>query len=404
MLCRICTYKTKKIMSFGKQPLANSFLNKQDFSKELFYEMVIAFCQHCFTVQLEKIPNKRNFFNQDYAFASQGSSSMMDHFQNFSKIIKKQFKKKHSPFIVEIGSNDGIFLKNFTNDKKYTLLGIEPASKISQKAKNEGINILNDFFSYKVSKNIKKQLGKADLIYAANVFSHVSNIKSIIKGIENLLEDDGQFIFEVPYLLDIIKKNSFDQIYNEHVYFFSIISLINLFKNSNLHMTKVDRLKVHGGSIRVCVKKKPPLNNEKAAISKIIKIEKKNKLNNFSAYKNFKFRILDIKEKLIKKINHFHKNNISISGYGATAKSSTILNFCDFGPQQIKFITDNTPTKISKYSPGSHIPIKSNNFFKKNLTDIVILFAWNHKNEILKKEKKLRNVKWLVYNKRIQLI
>lgn len=404
MLCRICTYKTRKIMSFGKQPLANSFLNKKDFPKEFFYEMIIVYCQHCFTVQLKKIPNKKNFFNQDYAFASQSSSFMIDHFKNFSKVIKKKYKKKHSVFIAEIGCNDGVFLKNFTNDKKYSLLGIEPAIKISQKAKSEGINVLNDFFSYKVSKSIKKKLGKADLIYAANVFSHVSNIKSIIKGIKNLLKDDGQFIFEAPYLLDIIKKNSFDQIYNEHVYFFSIISLINIFKNSNLHMTKVEKINVHGGSIRVYVKKRIPSNIEMYAINKFIKAEKKNNLNNFSAYENFKYKILDIKEKLIKKINYFHKNNITVSGYGATAKSSTILNFCGFGPKQIRFITDNTPTKISKYSPGSHIPIKSNKFFKKNLTDIVILFAWNHKDEILKKEKNLKNIKWLIYNKSLRII
>ena len=169
-------------------------------------------------------------------------------------------------------------------------------------------------------------------------------------------------------------------------------------------MTKVEKINVHGGSIRVYVKKRIPSNIEMYAINKFIKAEKKNNLNNFSAYENFKYKILDIKEKLIKKINYFHKNNITVSGYGATAKSSTILNFCGFGPKQIRFITDNTPTKISKYSPGSHIPIKSNKFFKKNLTDIVILFAWNHKDEILKKEKNLKNIKWLIYNKSLRII
>ena len=404
MNCKICIKDTTEIMSFGKQPLANNFINKKDFSKEFFYEMKIAYCKFCHTVQLSSIPDKKKFFNQDYAFASQTSVEMINHFKVFSKKIKKLLKKKTSSLIVEIGSNDGIFLKNFTNNSKYSLLGVEPATKVSKIAKNKGINNINNFFNYKLSKNIKKKYGKANLIYAANVFSHVSNIKSIVKGIKNLLKEDSQFVFEVPYLLDIIKKKSFDQIYNEHVYFFSVISLMNLFKKYNLYIVQVDRLATHGGSIRVWVGNKIPSLTEKKRLDKIIQIEKKNKLNKYSTYKNFKFEILDIRKKLIKKINFYRKNNFTICGYGATAKSSTMLNFCNFNSHQIKYITDNTPSKISKYSPGAHIPIKSNKFFRKNLTNIVILFAWNHEKEILKKEKKLNNIKWLTYNKKVRII
>lgn len=402
MNCKICIKTTTEIMSFGKQPLANNFINKKDFPKEFFYEMKIAYCKFCHTVQLSNIPDKKKFFNQDYAFVSQTSGAMTNHFKDFSTTIKAQLKKKNS-LIVEIGSNDGIFLKNFSRNANYSLLGVEPATKVSKIAKNKGINIINDFFSYKLSKNIKNKYSKADIVYAANVFSHVSNIKSIVKGVKNLLKKDGQFIFEVPYLLDIIKKKSFDQIYNEHVYFFSVMSLVNLFKNYNLHIFQVDRLGVHGGSIRVWVGNKIPSLTEQKKLSKIIQMEKKNKLDKYSTYENFKFKILDIREKLIKKINFLRNNNFTICGYGATAKSSTILNFCNLSSQDIKYITDNTPGKISKYSPGAHIPIKSNKFFRKNLTDIVILFAWNHEKEILKKEKKLKNIKWLTYNKKVRI-
>lgn len=403
MNCKICKNRTNEIINFGRQPLANSFLKKKDFYKEFFYEMKIAYCKLCHTVQLSSIPNKKKFFNKDYAFVSQTSSAMTRHFKDFSEIIKKKLKRNKKNFILEIGSNDGIFLQNFSKVKNYTILGVEPATKISVTAKKNGINTLNDFFSYKLSKNIKKKYGEADIVYAANVFSHVSNIKNIVKGIKNLLEKKGQFIFEVPYLLDIIKKKSFDQIYNEHVYFFSIISLMNLFKNFKLYVTRADRINVHGGSIRVWIKKIPPNFLEKRKINNLIKLEKKNKLNSYATYKNFKLEILDIKNKLIKKIKLFRKKNYSVCGYGATAKSSTILNFCNFDSRDINYITDNTPGKISKYTPGSHIQVKSNNFFKKNLPDIVVLFAWNHKNEILKKEGKLKNIRWLTYNKTVKI-
>jgi methylation protein EvaC len=389
MKCRVCNTIITPFMSFGKMPIANGFLKKNQITKEYFYNLETCFCKFCKTFQIKKQPNPKKMFHGNYPFFSSLSKGMTKHFQLLSSKIKKKYIKNINLFVIELGCNDGIFLKNF---KEYKHLGIEPSKNVAKEAAKNGISVLSNFFSFKLSKEIKEKYGNADLIYSANVMCHIPNINDVAKGISNLLNDNGVLIFEDPYLGDVIEKTSFDQIYDEHVFLFSAHSVKNIFSKYNLNLFKTEYLNTHGGSMRYYLKKESVLKNYKQ-IQNILKIEQKNKLHLMSTYLKFKKNCENFKEKFRKFLLQMQKNNINIIGYGATSKSTTILNYCKIDKNLISEIFDITKLKQNKLSPGTHIPVNNFNYDVNTVKDYYILFAWNHKKEILHKESQNKKFK-----------
>ena len=397
MNCKITNKKIKPFMTFGKMPIANGFISKQNFKKEYFYEMNVGFSKEISLVQLLNHPKPKQMFNKNYPFFTGSSKGMISHFENYAEWIKKKFNKKINN-LVEIGSNDGTFLSNFKNTN-IKVLGIEPSANVAKISKKKGIKTLNKFFNYKNIKKLKKLKYNVDVICGANVICHIPDLKNLIKGIDFLLAQKGVFIFEEPYLGSMYKKISYDQIYDEHIYIFSVSSIKKIFDLFRFDLVDVLPQKTHGGSMRYVIGKKNEYKISKN-VKKFLKEEKLRNIDNIKGCLDFKKKCENSKKMLLNRLNLLKSRGKVIAGYAATSKSTTILNYCKIGPELIKYICDTTKNKIGKYSPGTHIPIKSMDYFYKNKPEVVYLFAWNHKNEIFKKEKKLKNkIKWISHVK-----
>ena len=386
MYCRVCANKINPFVSFGKMPIANGFLEKQQFENEYFFELATAFCDRCYSVQLVTQPDPKLMFHDNYAFFSKTSKSMQVHFQKYADWVLNNYLKKNDPFVVELGSNDGILLENFSK-KKIRHLGVEPSANVADVAIKSGINTEVAFFNNDFANKIKEKNGKADVILAANVMCHIPDLIEIGKASKTLLKEDGVLIFEDPYLGDMINKVSYDQIYDEHVFIFSALSVKNIFDISGFELIDVLPQETHGGSMRYVLCKKGIRSISENVIN-TIKVEKELGLDKSLTYERFKNNCEHSKDKIISKLKKFKKEGKKIVGYGATSKSTTILNYCNIGPDLIDFISDTTPIKQNKYTPGMHIPVKPYEDFLKYSPEIAVLFAWNHRKEIENKEKK----------------
>lgn len=390
--CRICkSRQLYKFFSLGLTPLANAFLNKKDLDKpEKYYPLNVYFCKKCYLVQLLDIVNPKILF-KDYAYMTGASSPMKRHFYDLAKDISKKFTFSKHRLIIDIGSNDGTLLSNFKK-LKFQILGIEPARNLALLARKRGIPTINMLFNEEVARKISKKFNKASIIIATNVFAHVNNLDDFVRGIKNLLADDGIFIIEVPYLLSLLKNLEFDTIYHEHLSYFSIHSLVYLFRNFGLQIIEIENISVHGGSIRIFIQKQKQ--KQKMNISKKLKAylwqEKKAGLLYLSTYKNFTKRVLILKQQLLVLLSLLKQQGNSICGYGATAKGNTLLNFCGINHNLIDFIIDTTPFKEGKFTPGTHIPIFPRERMYKKMPDYTLLLAWNYAKDILIKEKKYR--------------
>ena len=383
MKCKITNSELKPFMSFGKMPIANGFIDKDKFEKEFFFDMEVGFSENISLFQLNDHPKPESMFNEKYPFFTGSSEYMKKHFKIFSDFIKKDYINSGSK-LIEIGSNDGTLLKNFL-DKKENILGFEPSKNVADQAKSNGVPTVNEFFNTKNLLKYKDFLGKTDAVFASNCICHIPNLNDLIKGIDMLLSKNGSFIFEEPYLGSMIEKTSYDQIYDEHIFMFSISSISKIFKLFDLELVDAFPQITHGGSMRYVVKRKN-VSNISQNLRNLIDLEKKNKIDSIESCLKFKKNCEASKKNILNKLNELKSNGKKISGYAATSKSTTILNYCQIDGGIIDFICDTTPEKIGKFSPGMHIPIVNIQHFHDNLPDAAYLFAWNHKDEILKKE------------------
>ncbi len=397
MRCKVTNEKIKPFMSFGKMPIANGFIKKKDFKKEFFFNLEVGFSKKVSLLQLNEHPKPKQMFNENYPFFSGSSKGMVKHFRLYAKWIKKNYGKNLKN-LIEIGSNDGIFLKNFKKNK-INVIGFEPSKNVAKISRRIGIKTINKFFNFENVKKYKNLKKKINIISAANAICHIPDLNSLIKGVDYLLKDDGLFIFEEPYLGSMFEKVSYDQIYDEHIFIFSVSSISKIFKIYGFELINAIPQKTHGGSMRYVLsrmKKKRVSPN----VRKILKSEKKKNIDNFKGCLKFKKNCEKSKRNLLKKLKNYKKNNKKIAGYAATSKSTTILNYCKINDKSIDFICDTTPDKIGKFSPGMHIPIVSMEHFKFNKPDAVFLFAWNHKEEIFKKESQfIKKNNWFAHVK-----
>jgi methylation protein EvaC len=382
--CRICESDVEPFMSFGKMPIANGFLAKEQFSDEYFFELEPVFCERCHTFQIGQQPDPEKLFHANYAFFSRTSKRMVEHFKSYAKWVVDNFIKSNDSFVVEIGSNDGILLENFAR-VGMRHLGVEPSANVAEEGRKHGVNTMNAFFNAGTAGKVIADEGQADVIVAANAICHIPDLKGLAEGIKKLLKPDGVFIFEDPYLGDMIEKTSYDQIYDEHVFIFSVHAVMNIFDRYDLELIDIKPQVTHGGSMRYVLGQK----GEHSVFSSVksqLDHEKELGLHLGSSYQLFKNNCEKSREELVQLLESEKKKGRRVVGYGATSKSTTVLNYCGIGPEHLDFISDTTPGKQNKFSPGMHIPVKPYDVFKNNYPDSALLFAWNHKEEIMQKE------------------
>ena len=390
MKCKVTGKKIDPFMSFGRMPIANGFLNKDKFNEEFFFEMEVGFSDDLSLFQLNDHPKPTMMFNENYPFFTGSSQQMKLHFKNYANWIKK-YHPNTIKNIIEIGSNDGTFLKNF-NSNDYNTLGFEPSNNVAERASKDGVNTINEFFNKNSVINQKNFINNTDLICAANVICHVPDLNDLIQAVSLMLNKSGLFVFEEPYLGSMFEKISYDQIYDEHIFIFSVTSINKIFKLFDMELVDVFPQTTHGGSMRYITGRKN-IHKISDNVNTLLEKEKLKNLDNISSCKKFKNNCELSKIKTRKSLLKFKDNNYKIAGYAATSKSTTILNYCNINSKIIDYICDTTPEKIGKFSPGTHIPIVDMYHFKKFNPDVAYLFAWNHKDEILKKEKNYKG-KW----------
>tara|TARA_B100000963_G_C22618821_1_gene668785 strand:+ start:352 stop:1542 length:1191 start_codon:yes stop_codon:yes gene_type:complete len=373
----------KVFLNLGRQPLANSFLKnigKNALQNEFFYNLKICFNTKNYLVSIAKPVNPKKQYTDKYAHRASESRTMRSAFKMVAKKLFKRFKPKK---IMEIGSNDGVFLKNF--DKK-SVVAVEPCKNLARLTKKL-FETYDEFWNLKLAKKLFKKKGEIDLIFSANTISHIPNLKETFKGICSILSKDGVLVIEDPSLLKVFQNNSYDQFYDEHVYVFSSISINNIIQEHGLRLFDIEHLSTHGGSNRYFICKKNGKYKKSLRLKKAIKNEKSFKLNKIESYLKFSKRVNISRKNLFNLIKKLKKTNKKIISYGATYKSTTVFNYCNLNSKLIDYVTDTTLNKQGKYTPGTHIKIISPELGMNNTVDYAFLGAWNFKKEIFKKEK-----------------
>jgi SAM-dependent methyltransferase len=385
-ICRFCFSKNIiPVINLGYVPLAGGFLtSKEAFETEYFYPLEISFCKNCYLVQSSNVIDKDTIF-KNYFYRSSAIKTLTEHFIKIADEIQPHIDK----LIIEIGSNDGAFLK-YVLEKKGKIVGVDPATNIVGPLIKDGLPIINDYFSEEIAKQIIKKYGKADIVFSSNTLAHIENMHDIFNGIKTLLKKDGMLIFEVHYLGNVLYEIQYDMIYHEHQYYYSLITLQKILKNYNLEIFDAKPIPIHAGSMRYYIK-----NNDSkkyilsSSVKKIIKLEKEQKLDKAETYLNFDKKIAKTKNDLLNLLKKLKKNGKTIVGYGASGRGTIIMNYCGLDKQYLDYIIDDAPAKQNAYTPGTHLKIVSSEILQTTKRpDYVLLFAWSFFEEIKKRNNK----------------
>lgn len=395
--CRLCQdTDIQEVLDLGETPPANNFLFSPTQS-ETFYPLKCFICKNCGSFQLSHTVSPDILF-QNYLYESSTSASFRKHFVDYAEMLVTRFKLKAGDIVIDCGSNDGIFLRPLM-ERGIRAIGVEPAKNLAEKCQKSGMEVYNEFFNPKSVLKMSN-VGPAKIITANNVFAHADDLHSIIEAVKLMLHSDGVFIFEVAYLLDAFQKSLFDNQYHEHIFTHSVKPLRKLFQKHDMDLFDVQQISTHGGSIRCFVKRAYGQYPNWATIEAQINLEEEAGLYNLEKWKQFAQKIEDSKQNIKKLLTELKERGHSICGYGAPAKTTTLLHVLDISKDIINYITDDSPAKQGLYLPGKHIPILS----KIHLdADYCVLTAWNFSNEIIKNNPDYKG-KWIKIFPELQII
>ena len=384
--CRCCgNTRLECVVSLGNSPLANNLLNDENQEDEL-YPLQMNYCPNCHNVQLSHSVPREKMFNE-YLYVSSTTDVFKKHFSDAADLLTEQFNLKKGSFVVDIGSNDGVFLKPL-QEKGISVCGVEPAKNLSYLAEQNGVPTINGYFEDKSTINQIKQ--EADLVTAFNVFAHSDNLEQITKNAFKIMKSSGHFVIEVQYLYDTLKDVTFDNIYHEHYNYWSVLSLKNFFDRLDLQISHVEHVDTHGGSIRVYVGNQGHLVNN--SVDEFINREKEFGLDKLETYKEFAQKVEKCKEDSVSKINNIKDKGKSIVGYGSPAKATTVLNYYGIDSKSIDYIIEDNEMKHGKLLPGVRIPIQGKNgSLDENPPDNVLVLAWNFFDYIKENNQELIN-------------
>jgi SAM-dependent methyltransferase len=390
--CRSCGNKyIRDFLDLGEQPLVNSLIKAEDLNKpEDKYPLTLAVCGLCTLVQIRETVDPSILF-KDYVYFSSQSKTMVESARVCVERVISDEKLNRGSLAVELASNDGYLLQHYMKGG-IPVLGIDPAENIAKIANGAGIKTLPEFFTTELADKMVKDGMLADVVHANNVLAHVADTNGFVAGIKKILKPSGLVVVEVPYIGDFIDKAEFDTTYHEHLCYFSFTSIDKLFTRNGLKITKIERLPIHGGSLRVFARKSSYWVD--GSVDEIFKEEKAKGLElghyyfgGFNTGPSFEQRVFDKMTKFWTKVRELAATG-EVAAYGAAAKGNTLLNFdsLDRDPTLIKFIADSTPAKQGKFAPGTHIPIITPEEFRKRNPKHCIILPWNFAAEISKKE------------------
>ena len=384
--CRMCGgAKFEEVVDFGLNPIVNSLLEESDLKKkEKVYPLIVDQCQTCFLVQTRKpLKSEKIYSDQDYLYFSSDMPKLSEYFLEYEKEVAEKFLHGSEDLVVEIGSNDGIFLKHFKNDG-YRVLGVDPASNVVLRALHDGIPTLSSFFDLRVAKNIFKHWGKAKVITANNCIAHLDNLDDVMEGVKLILADDGVMVIECNYWGGMVKNKNYALIYHDHFSYFSLQNWVDYVKKFGMEVFDATVTEAQGGSLRVFFGWEVKQSQTSRFIT-LKKEEEDTNLNSRATTIKYKADVLAEAEKLHDIIQFKRSNNKHIAGYGAAAKGFSVLKLARIDQSHIDYFVDDSPAKQGKYTPVTHIPIVSRQSLTK-LPDYFFLTAPNYEKIIIEKE------------------
>jgi SAM-dependent methyltransferase len=388
--CKSCGSRNGAlILDLGVQPLANNLLFESNLSDggEPKHPLRLAVCLDCRLMQLPEIIPPTKLFSE-YIYFSSFSDAMLQHAKSATDEYIKDFDLGKECQVVEVASNDGYMLQYFVRSG-IPALGIEPAVNIAEEARKKGVETVSEFFTLNLADRLATEKGQADLILGNNVFAHVPDTNDFVAAIAALLKKQGRVVLEFPWGHEMIRNLEFDTIYHEHVFYFNLTPLMPLFARHGLEIIKVQKLPIHGGSLRVFAS-----HAGQFAVDPSVKVtleqEADEGVKTADYYTDFAESVLMLKDELVKLLADLKSNGSSIAAYGASAKGSTLLNFCGVGLETLDFVADRSTYKQGRYTPGRHLPIVSPEDLLEKQPDYALLLTWNFADEILKQQEEFR--------------
>jgi methylation protein EvaC len=381
-------------------PIANKFALPDEPIDDFRYTLAIARCNACHMVQLTDVVPRERMFNAQYPFYSSTSQHMVAHFSELASWLENKLNRQNI-FVVELGSNDGTLLDYFAR-REIRHLGVEPAANVAKAAAARGVRTRTTFFDKEEAAHIRSEDGLADAIIGCNVLCHVPYLDSVMRGILALLKQDGLFVFEDPYLPEILKRVAFDQFYDEHAWYFTVTSVERLAHRYGLTLLDTIPQPTHGGSMRYVLARSGTTTQR---VVGLLAAESKLGLDTDTPYDAFAERVKHNCDELVVLLESLRREGRRIMGYGATAKSATVINYCRISEHHVEAICDTTPIKQGTLSPGARIPVVPRELFVAHPPDYALLFAWNHAAEIWKKEESFRanGGHWITYVPRVEV-
>ncbi|WCJ58956.1 class I SAM-dependent methyltransferase [Fontisphaera persica] len=383
--CRSCgAAGARLILDLGTQPLANNLLREEDLARpEPRFPLRLVVCPACWLLQIaDDVPPVQLF--SEYLYFSSFSDTMLRHAQSAAERYCREFQLGPQNLVIEIASNDGYLLKNFVA-AGVPCLGIEPAANIARVAVEKGIPTLVEFFGLALARRLAQEGRQADVILGNNVFAHAPDTNDFVAGLKHLLKPGGRVILEFPYGVEFLQNTEFDTIYHEHVYYFTLTALQPLFARHGLKMVDVERLPIHGGSLRLFAAHAGSLRPAPSVAARLEE-EARLGLTTLAPYEAFAARVRRLKEELTALLARLKAEGRTVAAYGASAKGSTLLNYFGLGREHLDFIADRSTYKQGRLSPGLHLPIVPPEELLRRRPDYTLLLTWNFAEEILQQQ------------------
>jgi len=382
--CRFCGHPLRQsFVDLGMSPLANSYVEPEALQRmEPFFPLHVWVCEHCLLVQLPETESPEVIFS-DYAYFSSYSTSWLRHAESYVAAMVERFGLDQESQVVEIASNDGYLLQYF-QQRGIPVLGIEPAGNVAQAAQERGIRTLVKFFNTKTAGELADEGLEADLLLGNNVLAHVPGLNDFVEGLKVALKPGGVVTMEFPHLMRLMAENQFDTIYHEHFSYFSLRTVLDVFRVRGLTIFDVEELPTHGGSIRIYARHTEDESKPvEPRVTELLDRERAAGFDDLDHYLSFGEQVRETKRKLLSFLVRLKNEGKSIAGYGAPAKGNTLLNYCGVGTDFLDYTVDRSPHKQGRYLPGTRIPIYAPEQISKTRPDYVLILPWNLKEEII---------------------
>jgi len=390
--CRSCnSTNLKPVLHLGETPLANALLREDELeNEETKFPLEVVFCENCALVQITETVQPEILF-RDYVYFSSFSDTVVNNGKNIALRMIKGRNLGEESLAVEIASNDG-YLLQFYKKAGIPVLGIEPALNIARVAEEQGIPTIPEFFNEELANTMRNNDQLADVFHANNVLAHVADLNGVVSGMQILIKEQGVGVIEFPYVKDMIDGVEFDTIYHEHLCYYSLYSVSKLFENHGMKIIDVERLPIHGGSLRIFVSKADSIHEVSTNVVNLLEEERKWGVDRFDFYEKFGEKVEKLRKSLLDYLKEIKASGKKIAGYGASAKGSTLLNTFGVGSETLDFIVDRSTVKQGMYTPGTKIPIMDPIELIKRKPDYVLLLTWNFSEEILKQQSQYREL------------